>query len=211
MGDGIAVTAVSILALDTASRATALVLRTDARGVVLDRCEVRGGDLDVRLAEAVGRVLDTSVRAVVVLTGPGSYSGVRAGMAAALGIALARSLPLHGLGNLAAIACLAPAADGERFATAADAGRGGVYVAWFVNHAGAVEQVSAVRRLEADRVDSTGRVFTTAPVAGLSTVHLDAADVLAAAVPAALSRPSLDPSGLSAVHAERGGEQRLAD
>lgn len=193
----------SVLALDTASRESAVALRTEAGGALLDWREVPGGDLDVRLGEVIAELLDETVHAVVVLTGPGSYSGVRAGMAAALGVAMARSLPLHGVGNLAAIAGVAGAADGERFRAVADAERGGVYVAAFVSRGGAVEQLSPVQRVEAATLDRTCRNFASAAIAGVETVRLAAVDVLAAAVPLALSRPPLDPAGLSATHAER--------
>ncbi len=82
----------------------------------------------------------------MVLTGPGSYSGVRAGMAAALGVASARHLPLHGAGNLLAVAAAAKPGDGEAIVAVADAGRGGVYLARFVGRGGRPEQVSDVER-----------------------------------------------------------------
>ena len=92
----------SVLAIDTASRSRSSVLRTTADGTILEHREVAGGALDRDLAAALAAVLTDDVAAVVVLTGPGSYSGVRAGMAAALGVAGARGVPLHGLGNLPA-------------------------------------------------------------------------------------------------------------
>ena len=55
----------------------------------------------------LGRFLARVDGAVVVVTGPGTYTGVRAGMAAALGIAHARGLPLHGIGSLEVVASAA--------------------------------------------------------------------------------------------------------
>jgi tRNA threonylcarbamoyladenosine biosynthesis protein TsaB len=196
---------VSVIAIDSSSRAAALVLRTTAEGRVLDSREIPGGELDRRLPGALAAVLAGDVEAVVVLTGPGSYSGVRAGMAAALGIAGARGLPLHGLGTLAAVAAAASMPDGGRFSAVADAGRGGVYVARFERRASATVQVSAVLRSAAGDVDGRQPLFATVPIAGLVSELIDPVRALAAAVQAALGLPQLAAAGLSAIHAAEGG------
>ena len=140
---------------------------------------------------------------MVVLTGPGSYNGVRAGMAAALGFAAARALPLHGLGNLTAIAMAADAAVGTAFTVVADAGRGGVYAARFTRRGEHVSsRLSPAQRVSADQVDTTARVFATAEISGLRIERLEPVRVLATAVPHALALPPLDPLGLTAIHAE---------
>jgi len=192
---------VSIIAIDSASRTAVWVLRTTPTGIVLEQRELPGGELDRRLPAALATVLAGDVEAVVVLTGPGSYSGVRAGMAAALGLAGARHLPLHGLGNLAAVATAAEVAEGQMFSVVADAGRSGVYVADFARRSAATDQVSPVWRMEAGDVDRGRRLFATAVIAGLATELLDPVGVLAAAVPRALALPALDAAGLSAIHA----------
>jgi tRNA threonylcarbamoyladenosine biosynthesis protein TsaB len=198
---------VSVIAIDTASRTSAWVLRTAADGTVLERCEVPGGELDRRLPGALAGVLTGDVTAVVVLSGPGSYSGVRAGMAAALGLADARRIPLHGLGNLAAVAAAAQVAGGRPFRAVADAGRGGVYVAHFERRDAAIEQVSPVVRMEAGDVDRRLRLFATAVIPGLVTELLDPVEALAAAIPRALAAPPLVAAGLSAIHADAAGRR----
>jgi tRNA threonylcarbamoyl adenosine modification protein YeaZ len=200
-GDGV----VSVLAIDTASRTSAWVLRTDA-GAVLDHRTVPGGELDRLLPGALAGVLTDDVEAVVVLMGPGSYSGVRAGMAAALGIAQSRHLPLHGIGNLVAIAAAAGGA-GQRFSAVSDAGRGGVYIADFERTGAGTQQVSAVTRLDAEAVDRGRHLFAITPIMGLAVEVLDPVVVLAAAVPRALAAPPLEANGLSALHAENPGRQ----
>jgi tRNA threonylcarbamoyl adenosine modification protein YeaZ len=195
---------VSVIAIDSSSRAAALVLRTTAEGRVLDSRELPGGELDRRLPGALAAVLAGDVEAVVVLTGPGSYSGVRAGMAAALGVAGARGLPLHGLGTLAAVAAAASMPDGGQFSAVADAGRGGVYVARFERRGPATVQVSAVRRSAADDVDGRRPLFATVPIAGLVAELIDPVRALAAAVPVAMGLPQLEAAGLSATHAAEG-------
>ncbi len=58
---------------------------------------------------------------IVVGTGPGSYSGIRVGISAALGISLAHGIPMVGLASLCA---LGEAYALERYALVGDARRG---------------------------------------------------------------------------------------
>ncbi|MEO8897510.1 MAG: tRNA (adenosine(37)-N6)-threonylcarbamoyltransferase complex dimerization subunit type 1 TsaB [Candidatus Dormibacter sp.] len=202
----------SVIAIDTAARLAAWVLRTDPAGHILDQREVPGGQLDARLAGAVAELLDDTVEAIVVLTGPGSYSGVRAGMAAALGLASARGVPLHGAGNLLAVAALAArAGDGEAIVAVADAGRGGVYLARFVARLGRPEQVSEVERHDAATVESSQPLVATTGIGGLDVRRVDPRSALAAAVPWALARPPLMASGLAATHARPARDDGRAD
>jgi tRNA threonylcarbamoyladenosine biosynthesis protein TsaB len=193
---------VTVIAIDSASRDSAWALLATADGSAIEHREMSGGQLDRHLPGLIAELRLAEVIAVVVLTGPGSYNGVRAGMAAALGFAAARALPLHGLGNLTAIAMAADAAVGAEFTVVADAGRGGVYSARFARRAAGVEQLSAVQRLSADQVDAAARVVATAEIAGLRIERLEPVRVLATAVPHALALPPLDPLGLTAIHAE---------
>ncbi len=129
--------------------------------------------------------------AVVVVTGPGTYTGVRAGMAAALGIAQARDVPLHGVGSLEVLACGEPdAVDGDWVAT--DAGRGALYAA-------RREDAAQPSRILAAGFDPAGaRVLTSDSLGVVGAVPVDPARALARSVPLALSRPALDRAGLTA-------------
>jgi tRNA threonylcarbamoyladenosine biosynthesis protein TsaB len=87
------------------------------------------------------------VTAVVVGLGPGSYSGIRAAVAVCWGFAAARSLPLHGVSSLPAIA------PGE-FIAAGDARQGQFYFARvkdgaFLERPVLVDAASLVRRCAA--------------------------------------------------------------
>jgi tRNA threonylcarbamoyladenosine biosynthesis protein TsaB len=194
----------SVLAIDTASRISAWVLRIEAAGGIVEERVIPGGLLDTRLPRAIGELLDDTIEVMVVLTGPGSYSGVRAGMAAALGVASARRLALHGAGNLLAAAAGARARDGEALVAVADAGRGGVYVAHFMYRGGRPEQTSAVERHDAAVVAPSGHLVSTTAIAGLDVRLVDPRRALAAAVPLALDRPPLVAAGLAATHAQAG-------
>ena len=191
----------SVVAIDTAARLTAWVLCTDTAGDILAEREIPGGRLDARLAVTIAELLDDGTEAIVVLTGPGSYSGVRAGMAAALGVASARRLPLHGAGTLLAVAAAARPGDGEAIVTVADAGRGGVYLARFVGRGGRPEQVSDVERHDATTIASLPHLVATTAIAGLDVRRVDPQSALAAAVPWALARPQVVAAGLAATHA----------
>jgi tRNA threonylcarbamoyladenosine biosynthesis protein TsaB len=193
--------AMSVVAIDTAARLAAWVLCTDTAGDILAEREIPGGRLDARLAAAIAELLDDGTEAMVVLTGPGSYSGVRAGMAAALGVASARHLPLHGAGNLLAVAAAAKPGDGEAIVAVADAGRGGVYLARFVGRGGQPEQVSDVERHDVTAVRSGQHLVASTAIAGLDVRRVDPRGALAAAVPWALARPQLVAAGLAATHA----------
>lgn len=83
--------------------------------VVLDQAGLRYTDLDV----------------IVLDRGPGSFTGVRSGLAAARGLALATRLPLLPLSSLECLAGAARARPGAIILAAIDARRGEVYAQAF--------------------------------------------------------------------------------
>jgi tRNA threonylcarbamoyladenosine biosynthesis protein TsaB len=107
-----------VLAFDTATHvATVAVLRdgevvgervTRSHRVLADADEI------LQSADAVPGDID----ALVVGTGPGSFTGLRLGLASARGFALARDVPVAGVSTLAALAAGSPGAvpviDGGR-------------------------------------------------------------------------------------------------
>jgi tRNA threonylcarbamoyl adenosine modification protein YeaZ len=186
----------SILAIDTATRSRTVVVVATAEGEQVRAVVARDQPAGTSLPGAIASLLPQSGVAVVVVTGPGTYTGVRAGMAAALGIAQARDLPLYGIGSLEVAACWPrPDADGDPWVIA-DAGRGALYVA-------RSSTAAMPRRVAASAFDAgpAGAVSTeTLSIAGLLVV--DPARALAHAVVLALSRPPLDRAGLTAVYTE---------
>ena len=119
-----------------------------AEGDLLDAEVIRDEPVAASLPRVLGRMLAAVDTAVVVVTGPGTYTGVRAGMAAALGIADARNLPLYGVGALEVVARGDPEANGEDWVVS-DAGRGALYVA-------RVGDAGHATRVRADAFDGGG-------------------------------------------------------
>ena len=99
-----------ILAFDTASaRATsALVGDGEVLGERVSTTVTLLADLDALLRQAGAHVGD--VEALAVGTGPGSFTGLRVGLAAARALALALGIPVAGVSTLDALAAGAPGA-----------------------------------------------------------------------------------------------------
>src|SRR4030081_1920870 len=111
-----------MLAIDTSTARSALAL-VEGERVVAETVRPAGRDFDVA-AEVALLVPDVRViDSVLVALGPGSFTGLRQGIAFGVGLALSLQVPLLGLGTLAR-----PAARAGRAALAvSDAGRGRVY------------------------------------------------------------------------------------
>ncbi|WP_059012931.1 tRNA (adenosine(37)-N6)-threonylcarbamoyltransferase complex dimerization subunit type 1 TsaB [Streptomyces specialis] len=151
-----------LLALDTATPSVTVALH-DGAGVLASSDEVdarRHGEL---LLPAVDRVLAEASRsagdvtALVVGTGPGPYTGLRVGLATAVALGAALSVPVHGLCSLDSLAW-ASGLD-EPFVVATDARRKEVYWARYAD---------AATRVEGPAVDRPDDI--AARVAGLPAV-----------------------------------------
>lgn len=117
-----------LLAIDTATRFASLALHDGARVRVeltwetLNRHTV---ELAPRIAGALAQISASmdDVAGVAVSIGPGSFTGVRVGVAAAKGICLARGLPVYGVRTSDVIAHAQPAESGT-LVVIVQAGRG---------------------------------------------------------------------------------------
>jgi tRNA threonylcarbamoyladenosine biosynthesis protein TsaB len=157
----------------------------------------RDTSLAVALPRQLQVIADDSVTAVVVVTGPGSYTGVRAGMAAALGLAQSRGLELYGVTSLQVIAYGAPA-DAKSVTALAVAGRGGADVELFDKTATGWASAGPARHVAlADWAPPEGRqTLANAEAAGAMVV--DEIGALVAAIPAAVNGTPLTALGLQA-------------
>lgn len=127
-----------LLAIDTAGpNCAAAVARTGSAGPeILARAERRIGrghaDVLMPMIESVLQESDTSyreLRRIAVTTGPGSFTGVRVGVAATRGLALALGISAIGIGSLTALAFpIVLAAPTGTVLAALNAGRGDLCV-----------------------------------------------------------------------------------
>ena len=128
-----------VLAIDTALAAcSAAVLDTEHGGIVASESLPMARGHAEALMPLVKRVMEragiafSDIDRIAVTTGPGSFTGLRVGIAAARGIALAADKPAVGLSTLAAYAAPHMAAD-DSFPVVAviDARHGHVYLQVF--------------------------------------------------------------------------------
>ena len=126
-----------ILSIDTAMAACSVAVVDTARGQPLAAAfsgmERGHAEALAPMAAAVMReaALDFSVlERIIVTTGPGTFTGLRIGLAFARGLGLARGVPVVGVDSLTAIAANCSAGEFPLL-VAADAGNGQAYVAAF--------------------------------------------------------------------------------
>lgn len=124
-----------ILAFETSAKSASVALLQD--GVLLGEYLQNSGQTHSRtvmkMAEDLLRNCDLTaqdVDAVACSAGPGSFTGVRIGMAAAKGFAWGRELPCYGVSTLEAMARAVAVADGT-YCAVMDARRSQVYTALF--------------------------------------------------------------------------------
>lgn len=196
-----------ILAIESSAPRGSLALWRDGRLLDVREFQSERAHNAVLFAplEAVLRQAE-ELEFIVCGTGPGSYSGVRVGIAAAIGVSLARSVPLIGMPSICA---LSQAQGLDRYAVCGDARRG----AWWWS---VVENGTLVEPPVAAPLDETaalaaawsGQIFTVdamSPPFCEATPAIPRAEILAAAAAgrsesaiACLSAQPVEPIYLSA-------------
>src|SRR5437763_3413200 len=141
-----------ILALDAAGLACSVAVSLGEEGVVEERIATRHGQAETLLplvdkARREAGQMAASLDVVVVTVGPGSFTGIRAGLAAARGIALATGARLLGVTSLDAVAveavrggCL----ETRVLLVALESRREDLYVQFFDPHGGALCEPAAI-------------------------------------------------------------------
>jgi tRNA threonylcarbamoyladenosine biosynthesis protein TsaB len=143
----------NVLAFDTCLGAVSVAVRWGSVGgqsLLRGRFEAREGGHAERLMPMVAETLDEAGLAfadldrIAVTVGPGTFTGVRVGVAAARGLALASGLPVVATTSLAVMAHqavqLLEKSDADPIAVAVDARRGMVYFQLFGQPAGGTMQ-----------------------------------------------------------------------
>ena len=101
----------TILCIDTASDRFAIGV--DRNGLVTSMEDEARQDHSRILLPAIANLLrGDSPDAILVTIGPGAYAGIRVGIATAEGLALARGIPVYGIGTLEAAALATGFRDG---------------------------------------------------------------------------------------------------
>jgi tRNA threonylcarbamoyladenosine biosynthesis protein TsaB len=124
-----------VLAFDTAGSACSVAVARDDQVLAEEHRAMRHGHAEA-LLPMIGRVMQeaglspSDLGLVAVTVGPGGFTGIRAGLAAAHGLALASVARLVGVTSFAAVAAQVPAAD-TRLLVALDSRRADFYVQLF--------------------------------------------------------------------------------
>jgi tRNA threonylcarbamoyladenosine biosynthesis protein TsaB len=125
-----------LLAIDTSTRTVGVALY-DGDQVWNETTWTSQDYHTVELAPGIQDILQksgvviTDVEAIAVAIGPGSFTGLRIGLAVAKGIALARHIPILGVPTLDIVAAAAPLETGRSLAAVLRAGRGRLAVGWY--------------------------------------------------------------------------------
>lgn len=144
-----------ILAFDTSMRACSVALLSDTGGTdsLTARFEERERGHAEALLPMITGILDEAgigfddIDRIAVTTGPGTFTGVRVGIAAARGLALATKAELVGSTSLAVMAETALKAmekDIRHIAIASDARRGEVYFALYKANGHCIHEPAAL-------------------------------------------------------------------
>ena len=119
------------LVIDCVSAACSAALLDGNGGVVAERHEVVGRGHAERLVPMIAELLEgRAADAILVDCGPGSFTGLRVGLAAAHGLAIGWGVPLAGYSAPALLAAMA-GAGGAPVAAALQGGHGQLFVQSF--------------------------------------------------------------------------------
>jgi tRNA threonylcarbamoyladenosine biosynthesis protein TsaB len=139
-----------LLALDTSTQLCSVALAEDGR-MLATRSESLGRGHAERLIPMIEAVLAearldyAALDAIVATVGPGTFTGVRVGLAAARGLALAAARPLIGVATLEALAAATDAAAGRTVVAVMASGRDRAYVQTFGPGPRALDEPTAPR------------------------------------------------------------------
>lgn len=122
-----------ILAIDTSTAACTAALFDGAGQCIAEADERIGRGHSERLVPMVSELLDgRRANRILVGVGPGSFTGLRVGIAAAHGLAIGWGVPLHAYSAMAAVAAAAGGEEhGTETAVALHGGHGQIFVQSF--------------------------------------------------------------------------------
>jgi len=206
-----------LLAVDTSTRAASIAVLDDNR--VLAEVRDESGDHSDRLIGLIDDMLRQSglalgdLDAMAIGAGPGSFTGLRIGMATVKGLAFASDKPLWAVSSLAAIAARVDGQGATHIAVVADARRKEVFVGVF--DAATLEPIGDERVLPpaslAEVLAELGcRPASTALVGEGLALYPEAAAELGTICEAALPYPSAEGVAAVAIAGSRTDGRALA-
>ncbi len=158
------------LVIDCVSAACSAALLSEDGGLVAERHEVVGRGHAERLVPMIAELLEgRAADAILVDCGPGSFTGLRVGLAAAHGLAIGWRVPLAGYSAPALLAAMA-GAGGAPVAAALQGGHGQLFVQSFAGDP--LEPIDALRSLTPEEA---ARAVSAPLVAGSGAAELVAA------------------------------------
>lgn len=180
----------TVLAIDTSGPVTSIGI-ADSHGMTFSVSEEGGRRhaevIDQLMHRAMERLNGIRPEVIVVGVGPGPYSGLRVGIAFAIGLGRAWSVPVLGVCSLDSIAWAEAPSDGQVIVST-DARRSEIYWARYV-----MTEERGAERIEGPQVMQRNQVHFDVPV--ISERQVDTA-VMAARVAALIDD---DPSLLQAI------------
>ena len=159
------------LAIETATAACSVAMIAEDGRIAAERHEIVGRGHAERLVPAIEEVVAEAGErpgAILVDCGPGSFTGVRVGLAAARGLALGWGVPVHGFSSLALLA--AASGSARPVAAAIPGGHGELFVQLYVGPAW-----HAAGALVSLKPAEAAAAFPTEPVIGPAAGTLAAA------------------------------------
>ncbi len=170
-----------ILGIETSAREASLAVRDPADGaIVFESRFVTDRAHNAAIFDPVSEIVASyrgALSGIVVGLGPGSYGGVRVGIAVANGLSVAMEIPTRGVSSL-----LCWESDSLSYVVVGDARRGNFFVA-------EIQEGALCREPSLVSVESVDDALTSARDRGL-LIHTPDSTVVAAVPDARLSYPS---------------------
>ena len=182
-----------ILALDTSTAIASVALYDGAVSAETTWRSGRGHSVELMAQVSVlmrlRRVEPSQLTAIAVAVGPGSYTGLRVGLAAGKGLCLALRIPMIGVGSLDVLA-EAQQESGVAVRPLLDAGRQRFATALYRHQSGRLRQVGAIegKKLSEILEDIREETLLCGDVGGVSTGDLRENKLIRIASPASSLR-----------------------
>jgi len=179
-----------LLAVDTSTRAISVALYDGIRVLSAETWTSQNFhtvELSKAVAESLARV-DASpgdLQALGVALGPGSFTGLRIGLALAKGVAFSQKLPLIGIPTLDVVAAAQPLRD-MPLAAVLEAGRRRLAVGWYQSQDGIWQSLDKLENLSVEELAE--RISTPTLVSGELTEEVR--DALKDEINAVLASPA---------------------